>query len=1532
MSNRAFQPHIITDDSAAGGQIFGGSLKFNSARTNYLKRYVSVDGNKKKWTCSVWVKRALQGTQQKIIEAGSSSSSFISFEFQADDKLQLFGYGDSATQLHLRTSSRYRDTSGWYHIVVYIDSANSSAKLYVNGAEPPLDTSTQPTTNYNFHINNNVPHSIGRSQTTNNYYFDGYLSQFYLIDGQALDPSYFGYTDAATGIWRPKKYTYGNYGTNGFYLPFDGNSVPTDDQSGNNNHFTPYQMRPTVPLSKATGALPIMRTNKGGSIALTGVRDDPLGSNCVVAVPGHSTLQDYSYQVGASTYKSFTNNGGATISPEASGQIGNQCLYRNSIKLVKASTQWIEIPFSQFNLGTGDFTIECWAMHIAHSRDMNLFNLYDGSTRKFFVQARVDNSANDFHCRFYGSSNQYNSNSIEWQNNNNALNTWYHVAVCRASGTFRIFLNGVLVSTEHNTSSENLGNVDRLRVGYMAGDSDKYWDGFVQDIRFYNAAKYTSKFSVPSGNSTIVADSPSGVAVPRNFDYSVLKNGSVSLNKGNDVFTFPYVADFDLGSSWTIEFWFYPYDTTNAKVMGTRGDSSPRGWEIVYWNGGYVGIEQYGDQSTSGQQRGTKYVAPLAWHHIAITHNGTNTRTYIDGFADLNYTGSSGSNWGAGSHNLVVGRPESYNEGGRFAISNLRIVKGTVVYTTNFTPPTTPLTNITNTKLLCFQSPIDKTLLTVASGFSINNHSGTAGAYAPSGLTGGIDFPGSQGAGLNSNGMRLTRAKTDFDSDYTIEFWFNMDSLTQRGGTSDYGAVLFDGRTENGNADNMFGSIYLYNTTGANNSFAVRYHASGVDRIASATTFSVGTWYHLALVRSNGNVKLYVNGIKQGASYSHSTAMSNYTDRPMIGGWGYNAQTNDYSVNGKISNLRMASVAFYNDNFTPPTSNLTALPGTAFLGLQSTSSATAYTFASPAISSAGNVYANDFNPFDVADTIGQESGYCILDTNNGGSAVTGSTIRDGGLSFSCSPSVSGKVRGTLSFTKGKFYFEWTVNIASRVHVGVCNAYSPLVAGDFGNRNDEWGVRTDGYKVHDNNNTSDDGDAINDNTINAQGYIWMVAVDADNGKIYFGKNGLWLAGANPYTGTNAHYSNLSGHRLTPATGRRSGGNSGLINFGATPFVYNPPEGFKTICTSNIEDEPIIDPSQHFNVLTWTGNGSTGQNITGLKFKPDLLFIKKYNAGESWGVFDSLRGVNKRLYANDTHAEQSETTMSAFNQGGFRVEGSGGGSTNDNGDSYVGYCWRAGGGSTGGTYWRDGVQYTNKSDLVTGGIASQIGAISINTKAGFSIISFGGTAGSADLPHGLGKAPKFVLIKKYSAGGNSWAVYCDGVGAGPNKQILLNSSNAASTDNNGFNAAPDETFVHLGSGAAMATNQNGQNIAYIWAEIPGYSRFGTYYGNNNLDGTFIHCGFRPRFFLWKVLGRTGGWGIIDTERDPVNDGTERQLGPDDTDAQGSYNVLDVTSTGIKMRNQWGDTNQNYDHLFMAFAEQPVSNPYGGQSNAR
>ena len=635
---RTVQPHMITDDSSAGGKVINGSLVFNIGRENYLKRTPDSDGNKQKWTWSGWIKRTRVGVQQKILEAGSSSTSFVSFEFQADDKLQLYGYGDGSGQCHLKSAALYRDTSAWYHIVVYMDSANSTARLYVNGVQPSMETNTQPTSNYNFHINNNVAHYIGVSGTTNNYYSDMHLTEVHHIDGQALDPSYFGYTDSSTGIWRPKKYTYGNYGTCGYYLPLDGSGVPTDDQSGQNNHWTPFRLRPTVSLENATGALPIMRTNKSGSHNLAGTREDAYKNNIVVALPFNTGFRDYSWHIkGSGSINTVSTGGSPTVECEGSGQQGGPALYSNSLKLVRASSQYAESVFSSVSVGTGDFTVEGWFQNTTNSSDKNLFNLYDGSTRKWFVQARVNNSADDLHIRYYGSGGQYNSDALGWSGDTDSLKVWYHFAHSRSSGVSRTFLNGVKIGQHNNT--EDIGNVDRLRVGYMAGDGTKYVDGFAQDVRFYNGVgKYTSNFSVPSASPTITSDSPSGVAVARKP--SVLENGSVTIDGESDYLKIPYSSDFDLGSSWTIEFWLYPYTDGNGKLIGTRGDGSPRGWEIVYWNGGQVGVEQYGDQSTSGQVRGSIIVEPLTWHHIAVTHNGTNTKTYIDGVLDLNTTTS----------------------------------------------------------------------------------------------------------------------------------------------------------------------------------------------------------------------------------------------------------------------------------------------------------------------------------------------------------------------------------------------------------------------------------------------------------------------------------------------------------------------------------------------------------------------------------------------------------------------------------------------------------------------------------------------------------------------------------------------------------------------------------------------------------------------------------------------------------------------------------------------------------------------------
>ena len=401
------------------------------------------------------------------------------------------------------------------------------------------------------------------------------------------------------------------------------------------------------------------------------------------------------------------------------------------------------------------------------------------------------------------------------------------------------------------------------------------------------------------------------------------------------------------------------------------------------------------------------------------------------------------------------------------------------------------------------------------------------------------------------------------------------------------------------------------------------------------------------------------------------------------------------------------------------------------------------------------------------------------------------------------------------------------------------------------------------------------------------------------------------------------------------GRNNGSGKTTWNFGQKPYEFTPPPGFLPLASHNLESSTLLKPQKHFEPILYSNGGGSAVNVDTLEFKPDLIWVKARNATADHGLYDSVRGENNRLVSNLTNGESSVTgpvpANSGFSIAGtsyYNPSGSAGAAT------FVAWSWKAGGGkSGGGGFFKDGVEYSSRSDILSGGIASQIGAASINTEAGFSIISFGGTAGSADLPHGLGRVPGWILIKKYSAGGNSWAVYHQSNGA--QQQLLLNSTNASSSDSNGFDAVPDANFVHLGSGASMATNQNGQNIAYIWAEIPGYSKFGSFMGSDSTNGPYVDCGFRPSLIIFKNVDTSGTpWVLFDNKRTPHNACLEslepNTSDPDDT--QTSRNI-DIYSNGFKIRGNSIAHNKSGDKIiYMAFAEQPEVTPFGSQSNAR
>jgi len=245
------ESQIVGSSGQGSGYDITDSLRLRSSASAYLSRTPSSAGNRKTWTWSAWVKRGTSN-DQVYFSAGTGDSNYLNVRFQPD-YISVVSEDTSLT-LELRTSALYRDHSAWYHIVVAMDTTQSTdsnrAKLYVNGEQiTSFSSATYPSLNYDTLVNNTNEHSIGRSaRTTDRKQFDGYLTEVNLIDGTALTASDFGETDN-NGTWIPKKYL-GSYGTNGFYLP----------------------MKPTT---QATGFNTVTYTGNGGTQSITGVGFSP---------------------------------------------------------------------------------------------------------------------------------------------------------------------------------------------------------------------------------------------------------------------------------------------------------------------------------------------------------------------------------------------------------------------------------------------------------------------------------------------------------------------------------------------------------------------------------------------------------------------------------------------------------------------------------------------------------------------------------------------------------------------------------------------------------------------------------------------------------------------------------------------------------------------------------------------------------------------------------------------------------------------------------------------------------------------------------------------------------------------------------------------------------------------------------------------------------------------------------------------------------------------------------------------------------
>jgi len=342
--------------------------------------------------------------------------------------------------------------------------------------------------------------------------------------------------------------------------------------------------------------------------------------------------------------------------------------------------------------------------------------------------------------------------------------------------------------------------------------------------------------------------------------------------------------------------------------------------------------------------------------------------------------------------------------------------------------------------------------------------------------------------------------------------------------------------------------------------------------------------------------------------------------------------------------------------------------------------------------------------------------------------------------------------------------------------------------------------------------------------------------------------------------------------------------------------------------------INKSSSYFNTILYTGNGSA-RSLTGVNFKPDFVWIKSRSSGTWWHQWqDIVRGATKRLASNDTATEATDVqTLTSFDTDGFSLGTST--SYNNNADTYVAWNWLAANSTT-----------SNTSGTITS-------TVSANTTSGVSIVSYTGNgSSSATVGHGLGVTPAMIIIKNRSAA-SQWMVKHKSLATDYNLQLNVTDAQVylpSGTGQGGVGNLSSSSTFGFTSGTTGVNNVNNSGssfIAYCFAEVKGYSKFGSYTGNGNTsgNGTFVYLGFKPKFIMIKRTDTGGyGWYMRDTARDPYNVG-QNYLDASSSAAEGSGAVayLDYLSNGFKLTNTSASDGINASggtYIYMAFAENP------------
>jgi hypothetical protein len=728
-------------------------------------------------------------------------------------------------------------------------------------------------------------------------------------------------------------------------------------------------------------------------------------------------------------------------------------------------------------------------------------------------------------------------------------------------------------------------------------------------------------------------------------------------------------------------------------------------------------------------------------------------------------------------------------------------------------------------------------------------------------------------------------------------------------------------------------SDYSWLRFDTDNTLSIFNATSGVTRCSLNTLAlfrDVSAYYHIVFNRNGSSgAKTYVNGIEQsitGTNYS-GTTIDFFADT-VAGSIGRLQRTGTLYLNGYMTEVNFIDgQALTPSDFGETDSNTGVWKPKAFSGTYGTngfylkfadnSNTTAATLGKDSSGNGNNWTPNNFSVtagagndslVDSPTSYGTDAGvggtvrgnYCTLNPLD----VSANTLSNGNLDITYATNSDTNRGGTIAVSTGKWYFEATVQAVGGTYaiIGVTSGVATATP-----------LGTSAYQY---SYISSTGNKFNNNSSTAYGNTYTtgdvigVALDMDNGKVWFSKNGTFQASGDPAAGTNQAFSGLSGS-FSPAINAR---NNSIVNLncGQRAFAYTAPSGFKALCTTNLPTPTIgatstTQANDYMNVVLYTGTGSS-LGVTGVGFQPDWTWIKGRSGATDHGLYDAVRGVQKQLESNTTTAETTETTgLTAFGADGFTVGALA--QLNTSSATYVAWNWKA-----------NGAGSSNTAGTITS-------TVSANTTSGFSIVTWTGTGANATVGHGLGVAPSMVIVKNRDDGAQVWVVWFTGFGS--TEYIVLNDTAAKTTSAGVWNSTvPTSTVFSVGT--ANSTNKSTNKIvAYCFAAVAGYSAFGSYTGNGAADGPFVFTNFRPRYVLIKrSAGDIGNWVEHDTARESYNLATT-SLYPNLSNAEtvAASQSIDILSNGFKLRNTSGDINASGGtYIYMALAENPFKYSLG------